>query len=127
MSMWNGRLVTIKINGRNSMQKILLYGLVIASVLAFGISGAMAKNIAPDCSYNGIKLSGKVKIVKNFADIKVQKVEHFEDLDVQFVKNFPNACGQWQIVDNFPDFTIQLVDNFPDITIKEVKNFPGIR
>lgn len=109
------------------MQKILFYSFVIAGVLTFGGSEVMAKKIAPDCTYNGIKLSGKVKIVNNFADIKVQKVEHFEDLSVQFVKNFPNACGKWQIVDNFPDFTIQFVDNFPDITIKEVKNFPGIR
>lgn len=109
------------------MQKFFFYSAVIVSVLIFGVSGAMAKKIASDCTYNGIKLSGKVKIVDHFPDIKVQRVEHFEDLSVQFVKNFPNACGKWQLVDNFPDFTIQLVDHFPDITIKEVNNFPGIR
>lgn len=109
------------------MQKILFYSAAIVSVLTFSVSGGMAKKIASDCTYNGIKLSGKVKIVNNFADIKVQKVEHFQDLSVQFVKNFPNACGKWQLVDNFPDFTIQLVDHFPDITIKEVNNFPGLK
>lgn len=109
------------------MQKILFYGTVFAVVFLFGISGAMAKKIADDCTYNGIKLYGKVKIVDNFADITVQKTEHFEDLSVQFVKNFPNSCGKWQLVDNFPDFTIKLVNNFPDITIKEVTNFPGMR
>lgn len=109
------------------MQKIFFCSAVIVSVLTFGVSGVMAKKIASDCTYNGIKLFGKVKIVDHFPDIKVQKVDHFEDLSVQFVKNFPNSCGKWQLVDNFPDFTIQLVDNFPDITIKEVNNFPGIR
>lgn len=109
------------------MKKFLFYSIVLEVVFLFGISGAMAKKIADDCTYNGIKLYGKVKIVDNFADIKVQKVEHFEDLRVQFVKNFPNACGKWQIVDSFPDVAIKLVNNFPDITIKEVTNFPGIQ
>lgn len=109
------------------MQKFFFTSIVLVSLVLFSVSGAMAAKIAPDCTYNGIKLSGKVKIVNNFADIKVQKVEHFQDLSVQFVKNFPNACGKWQLVDNFPDFTIQLVDHFPDITIKEVNNFPGLK
>lgn len=34
--------------------------------------------------------------------------------------------GEWQFVDNFPDFTIEYVDNFPDFTIQFVDHFPGI-
>jgi hypothetical protein len=44
---------------------------------------------------------------------------------VKFVNSFPNSCGEWQIVDSFPDFTVQVVDSFPDITIQRVDAFPG--
>ena len=76
--------------------------------------------------FKGIRLVGKVKVVKNFGDIKVQVVKNFPDLKVKKVSNFPNKIGEWQFVENFPDFTIQFVDNFPDIKIQYVDNFPGV-
>ena len=76
--------------------------------------------------FKGIRLAGKVKVVKNFANIKVQVVKNFPDLKVKKVSNFPDKIGEWQFVDNFPDFTIQFVDNFPDIKIQFVDNFPGV-
>ena len=78
---------------------------------------------------NGSEIIGnhtKVKVVKNFANIKVQVVKNFPDLKVKKVSNFPNKVGEWQFVENFPDFTIQYVDNFPDIKIQFVDNFPGV-
>ena len=36
-----------------------------------------------------------------------------------------DECGEWQIVENFPDFTVQVVESFPDIEVKTVNNFPG--
>ena len=75
----------------------------------------------------GQKLYGKVKVVRNFADFKVKRVSNFPDLKVKRVKNFPDRCGEWQFVDNFPDFTVQFVDNFPDFTIQYVNSFPGER
>ena len=71
--------------------------------------------VSKDGYFKGVRLAGKVKVVKNFPDLKVKKVS-----------NFPNKIGEWQFVENFPDFTIQFVDNFPDIKIQYVDNFPGV-
>ncbi len=81
--------------------------------------------IGSDCTFRGIKLYGKVKVVTSFPDIKVQIVKNFPDLKVQKVSNFANKCGKWQFVENFPDFKVQFVENFPDLKIKYVENFPG--
>jgi hypothetical protein len=82
---------------------------------------------APDCTFHGIPLKGKVKVVTSSADIKVKVVENFQDISIKVVSNFPDDCGEWQFVDSFPDFTIQYVENFPDFEIKFVENFPGIK
>ena len=82
--------------------------------------------VSKDGYFKGIRLAGKVKVVKNFGNIKVQVVKNFPDLKVKKVSNFPNKIGEWQFVENFPDFTIQFVDNFPDIKIQYVDNFPGV-
>ncbi|MBP7102862.1 MAG: hypothetical protein KBA86_06385 [Bacteroidales bacterium] len=79
------------------------------------------------CTFNGIPLHGKVKIVESFPDIKVQVVESFPDIDVKIVTSFPDDCGEWQFVESFPDFTIQYVTSFPDIKIRFVESFPGIK
>ncbi len=108
------------------MKKTCLYVAFLAVFVFLGVHAAVAKNIDSDCTYNGIKLYGKVKIVTSFPDIKVQKVNAFQNLSVQMVDVFPDVCGKWQIVDTFSDFTVQFVNAFPDITIKEVTAFPGI-
>ena len=117
--------------------------MVLASSILFSASAFASENIlvpslqAPqqlipygavskDGYFKGIRLAGKVKVVKNFANIKVQVVKNFPDLKVKKVSNFPNKIGEWQFVENFPDFTIQYVDNFPDIKIQFVDNFPGV-
>jgi hypothetical protein len=79
-----------------------------------------------NCTYNGIKLYGKVQIVKDFPDITAEKVTYFPDLNVQKVTDFPQDCGKWQIVDNFPDFKVKFVKDFADIKIKMVDVFPGL-
>lgn len=80
---------------------------------------------ASTCTYGGIPLYGKVKVVDSFADLKVKIVDSFPDLEVKTVTSFPNRCGEWQFVESFPDFTIQFVDSFEDISIKYVGSFPG--
>lgn len=72
-------------------------------------------------------LHGKVQVVDVFEDYKVKVVDVFEDLDVEKVDYWPDKEGQWQFVDNFPDFKIKFVDAFPDFTIKYVKYFPGLQ
>lgn len=87
------------------------------------VSAALDK---ANCTFNGLPLYGKVKVVENFPDIKVQVVRHFADLKVKKVSHFADSCGEWQFVDNFPDFKIKFVQSFPDIKIKFVHNFPGV-
>lgn len=108
------------------MKKLFKYLVITMSSLlvATCVNSAYASNIS-SCSYNGIPLYGKVKVVNSFPDIKVKVVSSFEDLDVQQVNAFADKCGKWQFVDSFPDFKVQFVDSFPDITIKFVQSFPG--
>ena len=79
----------------------------------------------PGCTFNGIRLWGKVKVVDHFPDIKVKVVDHFADVHVKKVEHFPDACGKWQLVEHFPDFKIQYVEHFPDVKVKFVDHFPG--
>jgi len=90
------------------------FGLILAALLFIC---ATTDNIT-DCTYNGKKLYGRVKVVDSFADFKVKVVDSFADLDVTVQTSFANKCGDWIFVESFPDFTIQYVDAFPDFTIK---------
>lgn len=105
------------------MKKIMCF-LVLCAAAVFSASGACAGEIS-DCMCKGQKLYGRVKVVRNFADFKVKRVRSFPDLKVQRVRNFPDGCGEWQFVDNFPDFTVEFVEDFPDFTIQYVNSFPG--
>ena len=106
------------------MLKKLMALLICSFILMLGVTSVMACN-GTDCTYKGIKLYGRVKVVDSFADIKVQVVNSFPDLKVQRVTSFPDSCGKWQFVDSFPDFTIQYVNSFPDLKIQFVSSFPG--
>lgn len=79
-----------------------------------------------DCTYNSIPLYGKVKFVSSFADLKIQFVSGIPDIKVQYVSSFPDDCGEWQIVESFPDFTVQVVESFPDLKVQVVQSFPGM-
>ena len=84
-------------------------------------------NVDRDCTFNGIKLAGKVKVVDSFPDIRVQVVRRFPDVKVKRVKSFASDCGEWQFVDSFADFKIQYVDSFPDVEVAWVDSFPGLQ
>lgn len=99
--------------------------IVIACALVSACGPAAAAPKAKGCVLNGKALFGKVQVVKSFPDFKVQVVENFADLKVMRVGSFPDACGKWQFVNSFPDFTIEYVDGFPDFTIEFVESFPG--
>jgi len=89
-------------------------------------AGGSSQGVSSDCTFNGIKLNGKVEVVDAFPDIKVQVVDAFPDIKVMKMDAFPDDCGEWQFVDAFPDFTIQYVDAFPDIKVEFVTAFPGL-
>ncbi|MBQ1698583.1 MAG: hypothetical protein II075_11965 [Bacteroidales bacterium] len=71
------------------------------------------------------KLSGKVKIVENWPDLKVQLVDSWPDLKVKLVENWPDNCGKFQLVENWPDIKVKIVENWADIKVKVVENWPG--
>ncbi len=104
------------------MNKITLFLIFLISLS----EAAFAGKVAPDCTYKGIPLYGKVKIVQNFEDFKVKRVDNFQDIKIKRVDYFPNSCGKWQFVDNFEDFKIKFVDNFEDFKIKFTDNFEGL-
>ena len=79
-----------------------------------------------ECTFNSIKLFGKIQFVESFPDLTVQVVESFPDLKVKIVESFAEDCGEWQIVDSFPDIKVKIVESFADIKIKFVESFPGI-
>lgn len=95
--------------------------------LAAALGPVSADGKLTDCALNGKRLQGKVQVVKSFPDFKVKVVTSFADLRVQRVKSFPDACGKWEFVESFPDFTVEYVESFPDFTITYVESFPGAR
>lgn len=85
-----------------------------------------AEDISSDCTYQGIALHGRVKIVNTNADFTVKIVNFEPSLRVKRVKAAPTACGEWQFVDTAPDFTIKFVDFMADFTIQYVEFLPGL-
>ena len=98
--------------------------LVLGVLMSLGTASQSQAAISL-CSFDGVALKGKVKVVEAFADFKVKQVTSFPDLKVQTVTSFADDCGQWQIVETFPDFTIQYVSSFEDFSIEFVDSFPG--
>ena len=86
------------------MKKILA---IIAALLlilaAFPMAASASNPVSRDGYYKGIKLAGKVKIVRNFGDIKIK-----------------------EIVDYGEDFTVEIVNSFPDVRVEFVDSFPGV-
>ncbi len=103
--------------------KLFLFALLIFTTLSS--TKSMQKSKIFDCSYNGIKLHGKVQFVDAFPDIKIQIVKSFPDLNVKLVSAFPDNCGEWEVVESFPDFKVKIVESFPDLKIQYVESSPG--
>ena len=108
------------------MRKWMALFMVLA-ILAMTLPVMAASAINRDGYYKGIKLCGKVKVVKHFPNIKVKVVDAFPDLRVKVVDSFPDDIGEWKFVEHGEDFTVQFVDSFPDIKIKYVNSFPGVK
>ena len=104
--------------------RVIVKLLAVCGLVVWAGQAPAASKVA-GCALNGKPLFWKVQVVKSFPDFKVQDVDSFPDLKVMRVRSFPDACGKWQWVNSFPDFTIQYVDSFPDFTIEFVESFPG--
>ena len=101
-------------------------GVVTATAAALDATPMGTGNVSEQCTFNGITLAGKVKVVDSFPDVRVKAVSSFPDVKVKKVGSFADACGEWQFVDSFPDFKIQYVDSFPDVEVAWVDSFPGL-
>lgn len=106
--------------------------LILLLTISFTIYPSLTKSAKKqinkqNCTFHGIPLHGKVKVVEHFSDLKVKIKSSFADLKVKTVEHFANRCGEWQFVEHFPDFKIKFVQHFPDITIEFVSSFPGVR
>lgn len=102
--------------------------LIVATLLTAG-SVEAGSVVGKDCTWNGIRLAGKVQIVdqKRHPNIRIKVVEHFSDMKVKMVENFPDRCGEWKIVDRNPDFTVAFVtSNHFDFKVKWENHFPGV-
>lgn len=104
---------------------------ICVSHLFAGVPDSISVSTNPinkdSCTYKGVPLHGRVKMVNSFADFKVRVVQSFPDLNVKVVNSFPDHCGEWMFVESFPDFTIQYVNSFADFDIKFVNSFPGVQ
>ena len=105
------------------MKKILA---IIAALFLILAAFPMAASVSRDGYYKGIKLAGKVKIVRNFGDIKIKVVNSFPAIRVKLVDAFPRDIGEWEIVDYGEDFTVEIVNSFPDVRVEFVDSFPGV-
>jgi hypothetical protein len=98
------------------MKKILAIIAALFLILAaFPMAASASNPVSRDGYYKGIKLAGKVKIVRNFGDIKIKVVDAF-----------PRDIGEWEIVDYGEDFTVEIVNSFPDVRVEFVDSFPGV-
>lgn len=68
------------------------------------------------CTFNGVRLSGKVKIVDKDADVKVMIVHDGADLRVK-LNDKSDRCGSWRLVDKGENLKVSFVSDDPDITI----------
>ncbi|WP_232437290.1 hypothetical protein [Burkholderia ubonensis] len=119
------RLRRVPLHLSDSIHMKLKTAMTLALLLAPCL--ASAGKLDSSCTYKGIRLQGKVKIVASSADLKVQAVRSYPDLKVKRVDSYPTSCGKWQIVDTHPDFKVQLVDHYPDLKVEFVDSFPGVR
>ena len=79
-----------------------------------------------DCTFKGIPLHGKIKIVNCCADFKVEIVNCCADIDVEVVNCCGDRCGQWQFVNSGEDFTIEIVNCCGDFKARFVNCCAGI-
>lgn len=83
-----------------------------------------------DCTCEGKRLYGKVKVVSSGADFKVQVVDTWQDLDVKVVTEWADSCGKWKFVDentSWYDFSIEYVSSYPDFKVKFVNTWAGTK
>lgn len=77
------------------------------------------QTLSKNCTFNDVKIYGRVRVVEYGADFKVKIVDRDEYLSVKLVTTeSPNDCGYWQMVNSSENFTVQFVEYGEDFTIR---------
>ncbi|MDR1974856.1 MAG: hypothetical protein LBQ31_09350 [Bacteroidales bacterium] len=83
-----------------------------------------------DCTCNGKKLYGKVKVTEmsDAADFYIRETNVGQDIEVKVVNYSPEKCGEWQFTDSYSDadFIVAYTNVGPNFEIK-FSNFPGVK
>ncbi len=82
--------------------------------------------ISDSCTFNGVPLYGKVKIVDIGETFKVRVVDIGEDIKIRESNFNETTCGVWQFVTIGEDFSIRFVTIGEDFTIRFVNLDNGV-
>jgi hypothetical protein len=93
------------------------------------LSGSIRRT---ECKNHTIREGNHFKVGDKFSPrvwsglpYKSKQIIFAPDIEVKQVSALPSKCGEWQLVDSHPDFTIKFVTEFPDISIKLINDFPN--
>lgn len=78
------------------------------------------------CSFNGVPMFGRVKVVSVGARFKIRIVGGKAALRVKGVPKLAKKCGEWQFVSATPAFTVQIVRAGEDFTVSLGTGHPGV-
>lgn len=79
------------------------------------------------CSFNGVPMSGRVKVVSVGAQFKIRLVGSNASLMVKGVTRPAKRCGEWQFVSATPAFTVEIVRTGEDFTVSLGAAHPGLK
>lgn len=96
---------------------IILLTSALSSPTGFNPETSSCKSREVGYDFKEQFLSGTVQVVQHFGQFKVKVVTNFADLEVEKVKHATYRCGEWELVDQFGDFTIEYVTMGEDFTI----------
>lgn len=78
------------------------------------------------CSFNGVPMFGRVKVVSVGGTFKIRFVRGNADLKVKAVGRASKKCGEWQFVSSSPAFTVSPVQSGEDFTVSLGATHPGV-
>jgi len=78
------------------------------------------------CSFAGVPMYGRVKVVSVGGQFKIRVVGSKAKLLVKGVTKPAKSCGEWQFVSGTPTFTVEIVRTGEDFTVSFGAKRPGV-
>jgi hypothetical protein len=82
------------------------------------------ENDQDDCTYKGISMMGRIRIVDHGEDVKIRVVDRGEDVKIRLVERPALYCYEWRIVEHGEDLRVRIVDHGEDMKIRFVDYTP---